>query len=59
MKHKQPALNARDKYQIGDSVLVDGKFHQWDISDYNRSINGMSHVADIPLIISFFCRKWI
>lgn len=57
MKHKQPALNARDKYQIGDSVLVDGKFHQWDISDYNRSINGMSHVADIPLIISFFLQK--
>lgn len=57
MKHKQPALNARDKYQIGDFVLVDGKFHQWDISDYNRSINGMSHVADIPLIISFFAEN--
>ena len=57
MKHKQPILNTRDKYQIGDFVLVDGKFHQWDISDYNRSVSGMSHITDIPLTLSFFAEN--
>lgn len=54
MAHTNFALKVRDKYQIGDFVLVDGKYHRWTISDYNRSVNGMSHVADINLSLAFF-----
>lgn len=49
MKHKYPELTQRDRYQIGDWVLRDGKPYQWTADDYNRSRLGMQSIQPMPM----------
>lgn len=49
MKHKYPELTQRDRYQIGDWVLRDGKPYQWTSADYNRSQRGMQNIQPMPM----------
>lgn len=49
MKHKYPELTQRDRYQIGDWVLRDGKPYQWTADDYNRSRLGMQSIKPMPM----------
>ena len=49
MKHKYPELTQRDRYQIGDWVLRDGKPYQWTAADYNRSQRGMQSIKPMPM----------
>lgn len=49
MKHKYPELTQRDRYQIGDWVLRDGKPYRWTADDYNRSRLGMQSIKPMPM----------
>ena len=47
--HKYPELTQRDRYQIGDWVLNNGKPYQWTADDYNRSRLGMQSIQSMPM----------
>lgn len=49
MMHKYPELTQRDRYQIGDWVLNNGKPYQWTADDYNRSRLGMKSIKPMPM----------
>lgn len=52
MKHKYPELTQRDRYQIGDWVLNNGKPYQWTADDYNRSRMGMQSIQPMPMSLN-------
>lgn len=49
MTHRYPELTQRDRYQIGDWVLNNGKPYQWTADDYNRSRLGMQSIKPMPM----------